>query len=253
MKAVIFNSGLGSRMGELTKDKPKCMVRLYNDETIFGRQIRLLSECGISEFIITTGPYKEQLIAEASKYPNLKFNFVDNPDYMKTNYIVSMNNAYDLLDDDVLLMHGDLVFNKGLVEKLLRDNRKSIGLYNEQKRLPEKDFKGRFHNNVLKEVSISIFDNDCYAFQPLYKLGRQDIVAWKEKVKEFVENGNVKVYAENALNEITDQISIYGMSYRSDYIDEIDNEQDYERVSREIKDFDYREQKKSREDDEEER
>ncbi len=60
MKAVIFNSGLGSRMGELTKDKPKCMLELYNGETIFQRQIRILSECGIKDFVITTGPYKEQ-------------------------------------------------------------------------------------------------------------------------------------------------------------------------------------------------
>ena len=40
MKAVIFNSGLGRRMGKLTKDKPKCLLKLYNDETILERQIR---------------------------------------------------------------------------------------------------------------------------------------------------------------------------------------------------------------------
>lgn len=242
MKAIIFNSGLGSRMGILTKDKPKCMVELYNGETIFERQVRLLSKCGIKDFIITTGPYKEQLVEVANKYNNLNFLFVDNPEYMNTNYIVSMNNAYNYLDDDVLLLHGDLVFNIELVKKILKDERKSICLFNEKKELPEKDFKGRFVNNVLKEVSISIFDDNCYAFQPLYKLSKNDICKWKEKVLEFVNNGNVKVYAENALNEITDDISIYGMSYKDDYIEEIDNEEDYNRVSSEIKYFDYREQ-----------
>lgn len=228
-------------MGNLTKDKPKCMVELYNGETIFERQIRILSECGIKDFIITTGPYKEQLIEIANKYSKLKFVFVDNPDYMNTNYIVSMNNAYDYLNDDVLLLHGDLVFNIELVKKILKDTRESICLYNEEKPLPEKDFKGRFVNNVLKEVSISIFDDDCYAFQPLYKLSKSDIYKWKQKVLEFVNNGNVKVYAENALNEITDDISILGMSYKDDYIEEIDNEDDYNKVSNEIKFFDYRE------------
>ena len=88
---------------------------------------------------------------------------------------------------------------------------------------------------------MNIFDDDCYAFQPLYKLDRKDLQLWKDKVAEFVRNGNVKVYAENALNEITDNMNIYGMSYKDDYIDEIDNEEDYNRVSLEIKDFDYRE------------
>ena len=55
MKALIFNSGIGKRMGELTKNSPKSMVKLLNGETIFERQIRLLSECGIKDFVITTG------------------------------------------------------------------------------------------------------------------------------------------------------------------------------------------------------
>ncbi len=243
MKAIIFNSGLGSRMLELTKDKPKCMVPLYNGETIFERQIRILSSCGIEEFIVTTGPYKEQLYAIAAKYENLTFHFCDNPRYKETNYIVSMDNAYDLLDDDVLLLHGDLVFNRGLVMKMLESSYPSIGLYNEEKQLPEKDFKGRFIDNKLKEVSISIFDEDCYTFQPLYKLSKDDLFKWKNQVRRFVKDGIVNVYAENALNTITDTTSIYGMSYKDDFIEEIDNQEDYVRVNDGIQYFDYEEQR----------
>lgn len=242
MKAIIFNSGIGNRMGYLTKNNPKCMVKLYNGETIFERQIRILSECGIKDFVITTGPFKEQLEKIASKYSKLNFKFVANPEYRTTNYIVSMNYAYDFMNDDMLLLHGDLVFNKNLIEKILNNKNESICLFNEVKELPEKDFKGRFKNNILKEVSVNIFDSDCLAFQPLYKLSKNDITEWKNKVREFVNNGIVNVYAENSLNEITDKISICGMSYKDDYIDEIDNEQDYNRVSNEIKYFDYREQ-----------
>ena len=242
MKAIIFNSGIGRRMGRLTKDRPKCMMELYNGETIFERQIRILSSCGVNEFIVTTGPYKEQLVDIANNYKDLKFNFVENTNYKNTNYIVSMNNCYDLLNDDVLLLHGDLVFNKKLINKVINNKNKSVCLYNEIKKLPEKDFKARFYNNILKQVSISIFDEDCYAFQPLYKLSKRDIETWKNKVKEFVENGQINVYAENALNEIADEISIIGMSYKDDYIEEIDNEEDYNRVSNEIKYYDYKEQ-----------
>ena len=47
MKAVIFNSGLGNRMGAFTDHHHKSMARLKNGETIFHRQLRLLSEAGI--------------------------------------------------------------------------------------------------------------------------------------------------------------------------------------------------------------
>jgi choline kinase len=243
LKAIIFNSGLGSRMGELTRNKHKSMIKLYNGETILERQIRILNEYGIKEFVITVGYKKEQIIEMTKKYTNISFYFVENYDYMNTNYIVSMNNAYELLDDNFLLLHGDLVFNRKLIEKILKDKRESICLFNENKQLPEKDFKGRFKDNILREVSISIFDDDCYAFQPLYKLSKRDINVWKNKVKEFVNNGKTKVYAEEALNEITDKISIYGMSYKDDYIEEIDNIDDYIRVSNEIKIFDEEENK----------
>ncbi len=242
MKALIFNSGMGSRLNRLTENNPKCMIKLYNGETIFERQIRILSECGITNFIVTTGPFSEQLYKTADKFKNLNFKFVENKDYRNTNYIVSMNNAGDLLDDDILLLHGDLVFNKNLILKLLENKSNSICLYNEFKKLPEKDFKGRFKNNRLLEVSVNIFDDDCYAFQPLYKLSKKDITLWKEKVAEFVANGNVTVYAENALNQITYKVNLQGMSYKDDYIEEIDDENDYQRVCNEIKYFDYREQ-----------
>lgn len=238
MKAIIFNSGLGTRMGDLTKNNPKCLLKLYNGETILERQIRILSACGIIDFIITTGPFEEQIIDILKKFKDSNFTFVKNEDYLNTNYIVSMNNAYDYLDDDVLLLHGDLVFNKELVKKILEAKEKALCLFNPKKALPQKDFKGRFKDNILQEVSINIFNSDCFAFQPLYKLDKDTIYVWKQKVKEFVEEGNTKVYAENALNKVTKYITIKGMSYEDDYIDEIDNIDDYNRVSNEIMYFD---------------
>lgn len=242
MKALIFNSGLGLRMEEHTINKPKCMVTLYNGETIFERQIRILSECRIKDFIITTGYCKEQIMEAAKRYPKLNFVFVENKEYESTNYIVSMNNAADYLDDDVLILHGDLVFNKKLVDKVIKSEKKSLCMFHNEMRLSEKDFKGRFSDSLLKEVSVAIFDEDCYAFQPFYKLSKEVVTVWKNKVAEFVRKGQVRVYAENALNQVTGQIEIYGLSYKDDYIEEIDTKEDYIRVSEEIQYFDYKEQ-----------
>ena len=108
MKALIFNSGIGKRMGEFTEHNHKSMAVLKNGETIFARQIRLLSACGIRDFIVTTGPFQEQLkqTAARSDFRGLRFTFVENPIYDKTNYIYSMYRARDLLDDDMILLMG---------------------------------------------------------------------------------------------------------------------------------------------------
>ncbi len=238
MKAIIFNSGLGKRMGEFTKTNHKSMVKLYNGETILERQIRILGSNGIKDFIITTGPFKKKKKKTCSKFTDCNFEFVNNSIYDKTNYIYSMFLAQHLFNDDSLLLHGDLVFDEGLIKEIINDDNKSLCLINEEKQLPQKDFKGRVQNGRLKEVSINIFDEDCYCFQPLYKLSRQDLDKWVDKVNEFVKEGNTGVYAENALNTILDDMNIRAKSYVNHYIDEIDNLEDYERVSQDIEKFD---------------
>ena len=242
MKAIIFNSGLGHRMGDETKTHHKSMTLLKNGETIFHRQIRLLSQEGVKDFIVTTGPFAEQLQAEAADFPGLSFTFVPNDIYDQTNYIYSMYLAREEINDDMLFLHGDLVFDRKLVRDMLDCPDKSCATVNFKKALPEKDFKGRVQNGKVIEVSIKIFDEDCYAFQPFYKLEKAAASAWVGKVVEFIHKGENKCYAENALNEIFPALNIRAFSYENYYVDEIDNMDDYHRVSEEILPFDAREE-----------
>ena len=55
MKALILNSGLGSRMGILTSEQPKCMTEIGTHETILSRQLKQIADAGIEEAAITTG------------------------------------------------------------------------------------------------------------------------------------------------------------------------------------------------------
>ena len=238
MKAVIFNSGLGNRMEAFTQRNHKSMARLKDGETIFHRQIRLLSAEGISDFIVTTGPFEEQLKAEAADFPHLNFTFVRNPIYDKTNYIYSMYLAREHMNDDLVFLHGDLVFNRKLVHDVLACQDKNTGTVNFTKALPEKDFKGRVQDGKLLEVSIKIFDADCFAFQPFYKMDKATASAWIGKVCQFIHEGQDKCYAENALNEIFPALNIRAFSYEGYFIDEIDNMTDYDRVTTEILPFD---------------
>ena len=238
MKAVIFNSGLGNRMGEFTQTHHKSMAQLKNGETIFHRQIRFLSAEGVKDFIVTTGPFEEQLKKEAADFPELNFTFVRNDVYDKTNYIYSMYLAREHMQDDLLFLHGDLVFNRKLVHDVLRCEDKNPATVNFKKALPEKDFKGRVKDGKVLEVSIHIFDDDCFAFQPFYKMDKATAAAWIAKVEEFIAKGENKCYAENALNEIFATLNVRAFSYEDYYIDEIDNLDDYARVTAEILPFD---------------
>ena len=86
MKALILNSGLGSRMGVLTSEHPKCMTEISSRETILSRQLKMIADAGINEVVMTTG-YNDRVLVkycESLDLP-LHFTFVYNPVYDQTN------------------------------------------------------------------------------------------------------------------------------------------------------------------------
>ena len=68
IKALILNSGKGSRMGDITSTHPKCMTNITPTETILSRQLKQLVEYGISEIIITTGPFADKIKEYLTQY-----------------------------------------------------------------------------------------------------------------------------------------------------------------------------------------
>jgi phosphoenolpyruvate phosphomutase len=65
---------------------------------------------------------------------------VNNPEYATTNYIYSIYCAKDhLKDDDIILMHGDLVFESQVMEAVM-SSEKSCMAVSSTLPLPEKDY-----------------------------------------------------------------------------------------------------------------
>ena len=234
MKAIILNSGLGHRMGVITKEHPKCMTEISHRETILSRQLRQLVSFGIEDVVITTGYYDQVLVDYCNiLHLPLRFLFVNNPIYDKTNYIYSIYCAKDVLkDDDVLLMHGDLVF-ENLVMEAVVNNDVSCMAVSSSLPLPEKDFKAVVKNNKIEKVGIEFFDS-AMAAQPLYKILKGDWLIWLANIEKFCEADNRKCYAENAFNEVSDQCKIYPCDVKNMLCAEIDTPEDLEVVSKKL-------------------
>lgn len=213
MKALILNSGIGKRMGELTKTRNKCMAEIGTDTTIIDWQLQLLSNAGISHVVITTGPFAQNLMHYVTeRYPAIDFTFCHNPEYAETNYIYSIALAAGELDDDILLMHGDLVFEESVLHDILH-SRTSAMVIDSTLPLPEKDFKAVIQENRITKVGVEFFDQ-AYAAQPLYKLLNKDWALWLANIRKFCARGERSVYAEHAMNEISDQLELCPLDIR---------------------------------------
>ena len=225
MKALILNSGLGSRMGVLISEHPKCMTEISSHETILSRQLRLIADAGVEEVVITTGYYDNVLInyCQSLDLP-LHFTFVKNPIYDQTNYIYSIYCAREYLHDDILLMHGDMVFENTVLDKIL-DNPESCMTISTTLPLPEKDFKAVVKDGRINKIGVDFF-NEAVTAQPLYKLLKSDWEIWLNEITAYCENKNVKCYAENAFNSISTNCILVPLDVRNALCNEIDNPED---------------------------
>ena len=237
MKAVILNSGLGSRMGVLTSEHPKCMTDITAKDTILSRQLRLLCDAGVDDVVITTGYYDEVLVEYCNSLNiPIKYTFVKNPIYNQTNYIYSIYCAKEYLEgEDIILMHGDLVFEYSVLVDILNSD-KSCMKVSSTLPLPEKDFKAVISDGYVKAVGVEFFDNAMEA-QALYKLNKKEWKLWLDKICEYCEGDKRKCYAEVALNEITDQCAIYAYDVQDRLCSEIDTPEDWEIVKAKVREL----------------
>lgn len=232
MIALLLNSGLGSRMGDETREHPKCMTTISDSETIISWQIKCLEKVGVTEAVVTTGHLSEMLEAYLlSLNTPIRFHFVHNPRYRETNYIYSMYLARDLLaGQDVLSLHGDLVMHPDVMVQLCacRDSAVTV---DSTLPLPEKDFKGRIRNGRLMEVGVNVWGDDCIELQPAYLIHAKAFERWMQEIGRFVQEGNDRVYAENAFNAAWEEIPVYPLDVKGLLCAEIDNQEDRAAVS----------------------
>lgn len=235
MKAIILNSGMGSRLKDLTKNNPKSLVKISEKETIFSRAIKILSQFEINEFIITTG-YLNNVLEDYARdiFPEINFNFVYNSIYNKTNYIKSLNLIKEEINEDIILLHGDLIFSKEVAQKIINSEKTSVVVDSSQN-LSEKDFKAKIDNNQVKLISVNYIGEDAVACQPFYKLKAHDWNLWKSEIDNFCNKNKTNVYAEEALNNITNNLILNPLDIKGELCCEIDTVEDLNKVKELLK------------------
>lgn len=228
MKAIILNSGIGKRLFPLTRKIPKCLVNL-NGKSILEYQLISLKKHNITDIIMTTGPFEKKIIEFISNnFPELKVKYVFNPKFRTTNYIYSLYLTKDYIDDNVLMLHGDLVFDNKVLDKIINCKKKNCALLNRTIPLPKKDFKGRIETGYVKEIGINVFGNNCYFLAPIYKLTNKAMHIWLNEIANFVIKKDIEVYAENAFNNISANIKLFPLFYSKEFCMEIDDLKDLE-------------------------
>jgi len=234
MQALILASGRGSRLLPLTHSAPKSLTPIH-DRTVLEIELNHLLALGIKDIIITVGYFGDKIAAMINqKYRGENITLVDNPRHCETNYIYSMWLAKSALKQmDLIVMHGDVVFESRVLEMLINTNSENVVLINKDRPPPEKDFKALVVDNHVKKIGVDVTGENAFFCPPIYKFSADGFSKWMAVIDKYVSSENVNVYAEEALNEVIGNIDFVPTPYRSEFCMEIDTLEDLVQAKKE--------------------
>lgn len=107
-RAIILAAGRGSRLEDLTKNTPKCLL-FVKHQPVIERLIEVLKAKKIDDIVVVTGYKYEKLQYLKDRY---KVKIVHNNCWENNNSIVSMYFARKYLNKNLLVIDSDIYVNK---------------------------------------------------------------------------------------------------------------------------------------------
>ncbi len=112
MRGLVLAAGRGSRMLNLTGDRPKCFVELHG-KPLIEWQIGALREAGVKDIAIATG-YRND------SFTRTDVTYIHNPRWAETNMVATLACAKEwLLGDTCIVSYSDIVFEPAIARKLI--------------------------------------------------------------------------------------------------------------------------------------
>lgn len=111
MRAIILAAGEGRRLRPYTAEMPKCMVPLEG-RSILDWQLDTMRACGIDNITIVKGYLADQIEREG-------VHTITNKDYATTNMVMTLWCAREVMEDEVIVAYGDIVYDAGVLQELI--------------------------------------------------------------------------------------------------------------------------------------
>jgi choline kinase len=119
MRAVLLAAGVGKRLDSFRR--PKCLLR-FGGRTLLERHLATLHGLGVPDVTVVAGYRAGDVAAEIDGLdPRLRPTLIVNPDFRRGS-VLSLWHARAVLDagDDVLVMDADVLYDPGVLARLVR-------------------------------------------------------------------------------------------------------------------------------------
>jgi choline kinase len=233
MKAVILAAGVSSRLTELARDIPKCLLKI-GKTTVVDYQIELLTSVGKLEFrdVYVVGGYR---IEKLNYLKDFGVHTIFNPKFREFNNIYSFYLANNFVDEDFILLNGDAIVHQEILKCLVDSKYGTAFVTDNVKKLGEEEMKVLVNDKKIvkfgKEIDPKIANGEYIG---LAKFSVEDSEIVFDCMKKLLKKGKTDIWYENAINYVLDKINAFTVHTNGLPWIEIDTPKDYEKAIAEV-------------------
>ena len=231
MKAFILAAGVSRRLYPHTYNTPKCLLEV-GGKPIIHYQLEALLDLGVKDISIVIGYHREILIQHLKdNFPTLNFNFIINHHYFETNTAYSVYIGKEVLNENHILMNADVVYPKGLLNKLI-DTKHKTALAVDIKSCGREEVKViDGGSDKIAAIGKELIEAQCLGeFIGVAKLSKDFCNLFSNSLENLIDSGGVNDYFEAAIQPILKKIDIYYVDVSEFPCMEIDFIEDLEKA-----------------------
>jgi len=201
VKAFLLAAGRARRLYPLTKDIPKCLLRV-GSRTLLERQVELLKAVGIDDVTVVTGHRAERIHEVMGR----TVKYIYNPYFAVTADIVSLWCLRKLMRGAFLYLHSDILFSRGILEQLLGGSGGDMCLVVDPKPCDAEDEKVRVVGNLIVEIGKTIpLGKECGEFIGIARVSDGAAPRLREALEFLIDDGQIEVQCTEAIQRLIDQ------------------------------------------------
>jgi len=233
LKAVILAAGQGKRLLPFTREIPKALLPLNGATglTILEHQVGVLEEVGVDEILVVVGHGRERIKTLLKD----RVSYVVNENYSRTNSIYSFYLAMDSLEGEVLIINGDVLFSREVVERLLNSPYSGVLSIDSGAELDEETMKVALDGSRVVDIrkDLPLQEARGENLGVVFFQG-EALAILKRVVKEMIVRGEVNRWIPAAFREMLPLYPVHAVDVKGLPWIEIDFPQDLEKAQKEI-------------------
>jgi choline kinase len=203
--------------------------------TLIRRSVNLLVNKGISDITVIVG-FMAHLIRNEL---NNDVAYFENPDFISTNSIKSLWYAKDLLEDNVLLLNGDLYYEHGILDYAINQTNPVVMLA-DSTRIDNADYRFSFSGDQINQFGKHLTNHETDGeYVGIVRIDQSFIKTFKDALEEMIISGKSNIWWEDVLYSfIEKRIPIHYFDVAGTFWSEVDTLQDYNYLQNWIKNQD---------------